>query len=378
MPMTMDALLSLLRSVLKNENIPQIKLTTELIAFCSSQQLIGFLYYGIRNQEEKYSAQLISAVRQRYMASVTQQIQQDYYRDEIFKQLRNAQIPYMPLKGELLRHLYPLPYLRFSCDVDFLYPQKYREQVNSILKKFGFEHSKRESTNDSFMQGAVHIEPHFALNDQVEQYETYYADVWSHLHSGDGLLFHFTDEDFYINYLLHTYKHFILGGAGIRSVIDVWLFRKAHPSMDEEYLRSQFQQLKINNFVQQYERLGRVWFEEQIGDSDTNLLSKYLFDGGAYGTLEQGASIQLLQTGNKRTTRFRYFWNRVFLPYTLLRRQYPVLKKLPILMPFCQVARWLRVAFSKDRQHIYRDMAIGAGIDKQNQDDLRRVWEIIR
>ena len=47
MHMTMDALLSLLRSVLKNENIPQIKLTSELIAFCSSQQLIGFLYYGI-------------------------------------------------------------------------------------------------------------------------------------------------------------------------------------------------------------------------------------------------------------------------------------------------------------------------------------------
>lgn len=371
-------LLALSRAIIRGEEPPRVSLTQELVRFCAAQQMIGFLYRGIRPYEGAYDESLAAAVRQRYMASVAQQVQQDHYRTEIFAALAAAEIPYLPLKGALLREFYSHPDLRFSCDVDFLYSKEHRNRVNEILLRMGFKHIRRESTNDSFMLGAVHIEPHFILNDASDRFEAYYADIWSRLQSEDGIRFHFSDEDFYVFYLLHTYKHFILGGAGIRSVADAWLFRSSHPSMDEVYLADTFERLDIASFVRQYERLGRVWFGEERGDEDTSALFSYLFVGGAYGALEQGAVMHMLRTGNRRSSRLRYFLRQIFPPYELLRKRYPILKKAPILFPFCQIARWLRVIFSKDRKNIRRNFLVGAEIGRTDEERLQCVWDLIK
>lgn len=348
-----------------------------LYTLCREQNLIGFLHRaaaGDANVPEAVRAK----IQRQYLLSVAQQVQQDYYREQIFSALAAAGIRYLPLKGEDLRAVYPAADLRFSCDIDFFYDAPRRNEVNAILAGMGFSRERGDAHNDSFMLGAVHVEPHFDLTDSGKRHKAYYANVWDRLVSDDGIRYRFTDEDFYIFVLLHTYKHFLAGGSGARSVMDAWLWKKAHPAMDETILASAYDELGITRFALQLERLGRVWFGGEKSDEDMGLLTVFLLSGGAYGTKQQAASMDAAKAGKTRGARFRYLWQRVFLPYKLLRLQYPVLRRAPVLLPFFWVVRWFRLLFSRDRDHLKSTLYAAGKMTKEETEEVRRVWEIIR
>lgn len=374
-----EVLLSLLRAVLTGGEMPSFTLTPELVTFCASQQLIGFLHHAVRHPGAVQCAEeTAERIKKSYALSVAQQIQQDYYREQIFSALAAAGIPYLPLKGEDLRAVYPAPDLRFSCDIDFFYDVSRRDEVNAILTGMGFSREHSDAHNDSYMLGAVHVEPHFAMTDSGKRHEDYYRNIWDRLVSDDGIRYRFTDEDFYVFVLLHTYKHFLNGGSGVRSVMDAWLWKKAHPAMDENTLAVAYDTLGITTFVRVLERLGGVWFDGGAGDADTDLLTDFLLSGGAYGTKEQGALMDAAKAGRRRSTRLHYVWKRLFLPYSLLRLQYPVLHKAPFLLPLFWVVRWFRLLFSRNRSNLKDTLHTAGRMTKEDADVVRRVWDIIR
>lgn len=370
-------LLALSRAIIRGEEPPRVSLTQELVRFCAAQQMIGFLYRGIRPYEGAYDESLVAAVRQRYMVSVAQQVQQDHYRTEIFAALAEAGIPYLPLKGDQMRAVYPSAELRFSCDIDFFYDVSRRDEVNAILAGMGFSQERSDAHNDSFMRGPVHVEPHFALTDPSEPYAAYYDHIWDRLVTDDGVRHRFTDEDLYVYLLLHTYKHFLHGGSGARSVMDAYLWRRAHPDMDTAQLSEAYAALGIARFVTQFERLGRVWFEGEADDADTRLLTAWILSGGAYGAMTQDAVMDAARRGKPDGARFRYLLRRIFLPYRFMSLRYPVVKRAPILYPFAQVARWFSVLFSRDRKRIARDLRVAGAIASDGVDTAARVWALV-
>ena len=125
-------MLSLLRTVLVNSHAetPTPESGTEpgipgdawedLYALCREQNLIGFLYRAAASDANVPEA-VRAKIQRQYLLSVAQQVQQDYYRAQIFAALAAAGIRYLPLKGEDLRAVYPATDLRFSCDIDFFY-----------------------------------------------------------------------------------------------------------------------------------------------------------------------------------------------------------------------------------------------------------------
>lgn len=370
--------LSVLQAVLNGAE-PEIpgSAWSELYTLCRTQNLMGFLY-RVAAQDPSVPQETRSKIQKQYYLSVAQQVQQDHYREQIFAALAAAGIRYLPLKGETLRAVYPAPDLRFSCDVDFFYDISRREEVDGILAGLGFSRKRSDAHNDSYMLGAVHVEPHFAMTDSGKRHKDYYKNIWDRLLSDDGIRYRFTDEGLYVFLLLHTYKHFLAGGSGARSVIDAWLWKKAHPTMDENVLASAYDELGIMHFVCQFERLGRVWFEGEAGDADADLLTGFLLSGGAYGTEEQGALMRTAEKGKVRNARVHYLWRRVFLPYPMMCLRYPVVKKVPLLFPFSQVFRWFHVLFSKDRKNLRRDLTVAEGLSRADADVVRHVWNIIR
>ncbi len=370
--------LSVLQAVLNGAE-PEIpgSAWSELYTLCRTQNLMGFLY-RVAAQDPSVPQETRSKIQKQYYLSVAQQVQQDHYREQIFAALAAAGIRYLPLKGETLRAVYPAPDLRFSCDIDFFYDATRRDEVNAILRRMGFVQEKSEEYNDSFMLGPVHIEPHFSLTDPQGNHARYYANIWDRLKTEDGVRYRFTNEDLYVYTLLHAYKHFFAGGSGARSVMDAWLWKKAHPTMDGVYLSSAYDTLGLTRFVAQFERLGRVWFGGERGDADTELLTGFLLAGGAYGTKQQAASMDAAKSGRTRGARFRYLWHRMFLPYKLMRLQYPVLHRVPVLLPFLWVVRWFRLLFSRDRDNLKSTLHAAGKMTKEETEEVRRVWEIIR
>ena len=46
----------------------------------------------------------------------------------------------------------------------------------------------------------------------------------------------------------HTYKHYIHAGSGLRSLADTYVFLRAHPDLDREYLDAELKKLRIADF----------------------------------------------------------------------------------------------------------------------------------
>ena len=72
-------------------------------------------------------------------------------------------------------------------------------------------------------------------------------------------------------------------------------------------------------------------------------MEEFIFNGGTYGTLNQGVLAEQVSSGG----RGKYLIKRIFLPYEHLQIRYPEVKKHPILVPFYQVRRWFELLFGK-------------------------------
>jgi len=367
--------IALIRCGLTGEPMPSHPAWGTLYRLAVQHNMVGFLYRAMAADPDGVPQELRDRVRHGYAVAVGQQVQQDYYREQIVSALRERGIPYLPLKGEDLRALYPSPDLRFSCDIDFFYPRERRNEVNRILSELGFARGKDEVENDSFSLGAVHVEPHFSLAGQGERCAVYYSDIWERLKTDDGQRYRFRDEDGYLFLLLHMYKHMRGGGAGTRAVTDILLWNREHPDADRAYIAGEAEKLGMARFVPLMERLTRVWMGEEPGDGDTDLLTAYIVEGGAYGTPEQRAQMTVVQKGCGR--RFSYLFRRVFPKYRAMRLRYPWLARAPWLLPFCYPLRWVQVLCSRDREKIARDWKVAAELTDDRMKQTERVRELI-
>ena len=58
--------------------------------------------------------------------------------------LNQAEMPFIPLKGSILRQYYPEPWMRTSCDIDILVREEDIDAATqAIEKKLGYEYESR-------------------------------------------------------------------------------------------------------------------------------------------------------------------------------------------------------------------------------------------
>ena len=65
--------------------------------------------------------------------------QLNYENERICMALEKAQIPFIPLKGSIIRKYYPESWMRTSCDVDVLVHEEDAEKaVDVLVKEYGY------------------------------------------------------------------------------------------------------------------------------------------------------------------------------------------------------------------------------------------------
>ena len=79
-------------------------------------------------------------------------------------------------------------------------------------------------------------------------------------------------------------------------------------------------------------------------------MEKFIIDGGIGGTEEQNLLLKKHRAGG----RIGYVFSRIFVGLRELKNEYPILKKIPVLLPFFEVLRWLKLLFKRDKNHITR------------------------
>lgn len=321
---------------------------------------------AIAKVKEKFDEQIFTAVY-RYENI-------NYELEQICKTLEEAKIPFIPLKGSVLRKYYPEPWMRTSCDIDILVKEKDADNAAEYLQtqlQYGVDRKGQHDVS-MFTASNVHVELHFKLLDSDFKQVKDLIDVWS----GDEISllsdseYQMSKELFLLYHIYHMAKHFVHGGCGIKPFIDLWII-KNKVGFDEEKAQKMLQESGLLAFFERSTDLVNVWFEGKEHSEITQEMEDYILQGGVYGTLKQN----LAMSQNKKGGKFRHLMSRIFLSYKDMAVYYPSLKKCPILFPFYQVRRWCRILFCGGRKAAMNEIKVNQNITTEEQERAKKLLE---
>ena len=290
--------------------------------------------------------------------AIRKNAQLDIDRAQITKRLEQEKIWYMPLKGALLKDIYPRYGMRQMSDNDILFDKTRADDVREIMESLGFKTKDFGHGNHDvyFKQPVSNFEMHHCLFSQTSLHN-YYQNVKDSLIKDDDNNFgyHFSNEDFYIYMLAHEYKHYQHGGTGIRSVVDIYVYlREYADTLDMEYIKAECRKLGIDEFELQSRSLAMDLFnKKKLTDKDKEML-RYIIDSGTYGTIEHSVDNKVSQFGSGIAAKIRYIFSRLFVPvrksdpmYAAMRSFYPWFYEKKYRLPLLVVYRWGRALTSR-------------------------------
>lgn len=272
----------------------------------------------------------------------------DYDIGIVYNVLKENNIDYLPLKGEVMRAFYPEPWLRTSCDADTLIRQKDIKEAEKLLTEaLGFSKKLQSGHDISFVSSSnTVIELHFDLVEEKRASDAnkILRNIWDNSLPAENNhnCYSMKNELFYFYHIAHIAKHFESGGCGIKPLIDLWLLNKQNIYYNEKTIEI-LREGGLLTFEKEIRNLCAVWFDKKAHTPLTLEIQSYIASGGVYGTADNSFSIKKTKSGGK----IKYILSRIFLPYDLLKLQYPVIEKHRILTPFFEVYRWLVLLFGK-------------------------------
>ncbi len=300
-----------------------------------------------------------------------------YEYEQTFAILEELQVDYLPLKGTVLRKLYPEDWMRTSADVDVLVHKVDLGKIIAALQE------KLEYVQESIgaydavviSPTGFHLELHFDLITKYdnETANDLLANVWDYTDRvGNSYQRIMRDDYFYYYHLAHMARHFIDGGCGVRPYVDLWLLNKKI-SFDKENRNALLKKGGLLKFAQASEFLSRVWLEDEPHVQESRWLEDYLLNGGVYGNKENKVVIQQGQTGS----RFKYIMSRIFMPLEEMQYRYEVLKKHKWLYPFMVVRRCFEVLFKGDSKRIKKELKTSDDISSEKQKESMKLIEYL-
>lgn len=305
----------------------------------------------------------------------------NYDLQSICDALEQAGIPFIPLKGSVLRAYYPEPWMRTSCDIDILVkPEMLDKAVATLETSIGYINRGRGDHDVSlFSSSGVHLELHF---DMLEDWyaagnaKAVLSRVWEDAVPETGWRFRYrlSDELFYFYHIAHMAKHFQAGGCGVRSFLDIWIMNH-RMEFDQTARRELLQQGGLLKFAQAAEELSETWFsgKQKMGDM-LKQLQDYILRAGLYGDSENRAALGQVKNGGK----VRYvLFRRLFLPYAYLKAEYPILEKKKWLMPIYQVVRWCRALKRKETIRRVAELKVNAKVSDKDTAAVAKLLEYL-
>ena len=283
---------------------------------------------------------------------------------KVFERLEEAGIWYMPLKGAVLKDLYPSYGIRQMSDRDILVDADKMEEVRTIMEDLGFttKHYGEHHHDCYFKPPLSNFEMHWKLfePEQGKRITEYYSNVKTRFIKDDCNKYgwHFSPEDFYIHMVTHEFKHYSGNGTGLRSLLDIYVYLK-NVQFDDGYVAAETQKLGISDFEKANRELALdVFSGKPLADAEQSMLKRFAV-AGTYGSTELFAENQLAAKGRKG-----YFLSRLTLPYAVMKEHYPILEKCPVLYPFCWLHRLVYGFFFKNKKFMHQ-LKTGMTWDKE-------------
>ena len=304
--------------------------------------------------------------------AIYREANQELMVSNLMDDFETAGIDHMPLKGFILKHMYPSIEMRNMCDVDILIHQEEIDKIAPIMEKNGFSFEKDSPHEFIFVSGVVTVELHKSLvpNYNKDLY-SYYGDGWRLAKLEDGFKYRYelSFEDFYVYNIVHTAKHYLNGGTGIRQVADIYVMQKSDwfANADKEYINIELQKLGLDQFAKLLSELCNAWFDGASYSKNTEQMSEYILNSGVYGTQERADSSRVYRASEHssyKAVKVKSFVKMLFPKREGLLNRYPILREKPRLYPIYIVYRWVDVLFHR-RSNIKKNFESNLVSDEQ-------------
>ena len=354
-----EYMIALVRCALLGEKVPQLPESCDAAALgqlICRQQLSNLVFNVVAATPQLKPLRM--QLERDYMVQIPKITNQDF---EIKKWLDAADakgLDCIPLKGFLLRQLYPTPMMRSMTDLDVLVRNMDRQDVRLWMEGMGYtaEQTHELSHHDNYEKRPwMYMELHMHLMKPRPGRDELEKKIWSRatLLPGYQHIYQMSMEDFYVFHLLHLHKHFMSRGVGLKSVIDIHVFLKAHgASLDREYLNRELDALGIREFGSYMEHLAGVLLGNEPADDNSRLVADYMADCGSFGSNRQYHIIRMAEATGKHggVGRMRYRLKLVFPGVKEMSKRFPSVSRVPFLLPFYWVANVFRHIF-RGKEH---------------------------
>lgn len=367
----------LIECELKNKKVQNIVLTDdevkELFNLSKNHDVINLIadalikndlikmsspYYPKFKYELKYSAGFVANL--------------EYEIEHIKSVFEKNKIEYILLKGSVLRNYYPEPWMRTSCDIDVLVRDEQLDEAVNALTQTGYkvEGNKHYHDINLYAPGGMHLELHHNIKEREEKMDKVLDEVWQHSTKLNGFEYAESPEFFLFHHIAHMAYHFIHGGCGIRSFIDLWIFENKIETDDKIY-RDLLKQANLEKFEKYAFKLMHYWLDNGGADEQILNMEHYILTGSTYGSTEKSVIIGNYKAGSK----FKYFLNRIFMPLEDLATIYPKLYKRKWLLPFYQISRWTKIF--KKRKSVKQEINLTVNSKEDYSIDMMKNLDLI-
>lgn len=318
-------LIYLIRCVLNNRIPAKEKLgkmnLLGVFAVAKAHSLTAIVAYALESAgiyDKDFEEEKFKAIRKNIILDVE--------RERVFAEFEKAGIWYLPLKGIVIKDLYPQIGMRQMADNDILIDKNREHDVKSIMINCGFKNvSFNTSKHDVYFKEPVcNFQMHVSLFDSEPEspFYNYYSDIDKRMIKENGRDFGklISYEDFYLYIKSHEYKHFSSYGTGLRNLVDTYIYLKNYANkMDLNYLNHELEKLQISDYEENCRKISLDLFNgKRLDDSEKRLLDYYIYSG-TYGNVQNHINNSVKNNG--RAAKTKYFVVRLFLP---IRKQKPL------------------------------------------------------
>ena len=354
--------LKLLGAVVSGGELPDAPESVDwntLYAIAAQHNVLNILAYGAVS--EKYG--LDTAVSSRFLKAMFDGIKLEEKQEKafsgLFEAFENRGIDYMPLKGSVIKKIYAQPDMRRMSDADILIKKEQIKQAQTVMNELGYEFVLESNHEYNYAKPPyINIELHKLLvpsyNDDLYRY---YGDGWRVAkHNGATSRHEMSNEDFYVYTFIHFAKHYRDAGAGIKHLLDIWLYPKKIDCLDIDYVLRELEKLNVRVFFEHIQKLVLCWFEDGEFDETTREITTFILSSGEFGSVKNKASSKAIRDYmNKDISKARKyrFFRLVFPDFQQMKEGFPVLEKFPFLLPFMWVVRLVKGVLFKRNNIAY-------------------------
>ena len=356
MEITHQGIITLLRSGVTGENLPLPEgfVPEEAFEILRRQAVVPIAYEGAVHCGIDRNHPVMQKMLMLCYQNLMKHELQTQSVNRIFAAFEDLGIPYMPVKGCNMKRIYPKPEMRAMGDVDILIHPQDHGRIQPIMEELGFTYRIENDHVFEWHAKELHVELHKSLvppND--EDYFSYYGSGWKLAVKGAGYRHDLSAEDAYIFMFTHFARHYRHGGIGCRHVVDLFVYLRAHPALNRDYIAKELAALHLTQFHENVLQTLNVWFLGEEGNEITELITAFIFSGGSWGRLEAVLASKELKNarrkGSVRNSQIKAVLHAIFPPRAELRNRYQILRNYPFLFPVMWVVRWFDILFFRPK-----------------------------